>query len=180
MDQYISMHHSQHPLSLDYRRARLRPIFQRGAAVYLYQLLIAPIAPAARMKSLPAPLVVAIGAAAGGALRQLLLSTAIPSARRLPPSLASRTPFLAPHWRVAAINAVGSAALVRARRASPPLRPHTALLVGAGVCGGFTTFSTFAVEAARLASERGALFAGGYVVVANVAALVAVLAAGGV
>lgn len=127
--------------------------------------------------AVPPPLIVALGAAVGGAFRQVALTISIPTKPRPGPSI--RKSLLASHWRVAMINVAGSAILVRAQRARPPLRRQSALLVGAGFCGGFTTFSTFAVEAARLSRERGARYAGAYVVVANVAALIAVAISGG-
>ena len=55
-------------------------------------------------------------------------------------------------WPTALINIVGSFALgliiVACRE-----RPGLLLLLGAGLCGGFTTFSTFGVETARLLAD---------------------------
>jgi CrcB protein len=60
---------------------------------------------------------------------------------------------------------------------SPWLRPFLAV----GVLGGYTTYSTFAVEAVRLTDDGRAVLAAGYVlasVLAGVAAVVAGLLAG--
>lgn len=82
------------------------------------------------------------------------------------------------------INVVGSLLLgllvgVTARRAGTPRLVRPAL--GTGVLGGFTTFSTFAVEADRLLSTGHAATAAGYLaatLVAGAAAAAVGLAAG--
>lgn len=110
------------------------------------------------MALLPTPAIaVALGAAAGGLARHVL-STGAPAS----------------HWRVLAINAAGSALLARVRILS--LGPRIALLVGTGFCGGFTTFSTFAVDAASLARSHGRAYAAAYVLATNAIALLAVYA----
>ena len=66
-------------------------------------------------------------------------------------------------------------ALVTARRQHPVLRP----VLGTGVLGGFTTFSTYAVQGRSLLGEErlglAALYLGGTLVGAVLAALVGVL-----
>lgn len=47
------------------------------------------------------------------------------------------------------------------------ISPHTALFWKTGVCGGFTTFSTFSLEAVSLL-ERGAYWAGGLYIALSV------------
>ncbi len=103
--------------------------------------------------------IVSIGAAFGGAVRHVALT---------------RSPAPGP-WRVVLVNAVGSAALARSRGLG--LGPRTTLLFGSGFCGGFTTFSTFAVTAVDVARREGAAKAILYVTLANVAAGLAALAA---
>lgn len=44
------------------------------------------------------------------------------------------------------------------------LHPHMRLLLGTGLCGGFTTYSAFAVESALLLENREPLIMGTYVV----------------
>ena len=76
---------------------------------------------------------VAVGGAAGAVVRWALLAAATPP--QFP-------------WPTLLINLVGCGLLgiLIGRRA----RPSTLLLVGTGLCGGLTTFSTFAVEVADL------------------------------
>jgi fluoride exporter len=65
-------------------------------------------------------------------------------------------------WHTFAINVVGSLVL-GVVVATCKDRPACVLFLGVGVCGGFTTFSTFSVETlAMLEKERG-LAAVGYV-----------------
>ena len=76
---------------------------------------------------------VAVGGAAGAVARWALLAAATPP--QFP-------------WPTLLINLVGCGLLgiLMGRRT----RPSTLLLVGTGLCGGLTTFSTFAVEVADL------------------------------
>lgn len=76
---------------------------------------------------------VAVGGAAGAVARWALLAAATPP--QFP-------------WPTLLVNLVGCGLLgiLMGSRA----RPSTLLLVGTGLCGGLTTFSTFAVEVADL------------------------------
>lgn len=66
-------------------------------------------------------------------------------------------------WSTLLVNTVGAAALVLlvARRPSPQAR----LLLGTGLLGGFTTFSTFVVDAVLIAEGGAPLRAAAYVLV---------------
>jgi CrcB protein len=65
-------------------------------------------------------------------------------------------------WGTLAINVVGSAALGGLLGSSPD--PSTANVIGTGLLGGFTTFSTASLESAALALERRRVAALGYAV----------------
>lgn len=72
-------------------------------------------------------------------------------------------------WSTLLVNALGAAALVllAGRRPSPQAR----LLLGTGLLGGFTTFSTFAVDAVLIADQGALLLAATYVLVGVVTLL---------
>ena len=78
-------------------------------------------------------------------------------------------------WPTLAINVVGSLALgvlagaTFGRDQTPPLVP----VLGTGLLGGFTTFSTFSVEAAQLLRDGRTGAAAAYVLVSVVGGLVA-------
>ena len=76
-----------------------------------------------------------------------------------------------------AVNVAGCAAIgvlsVLAAKAAPPT-PRLLLFLKTGVCGGFTTFSTFALESATLVKSGHALAAAAYIAL-SVAAGVAVI-----
>lgn len=84
-------------------------------------------------------------------------------------------------WPTFAINVAGSA-LLGVLVALCKDRPTLLLFLGTGVCGGFTTFSTFSVETVRLLEghrpDLALLYAGSSVVVAVAAAYLAMLAFG--
>lgn len=105
-------------------------------------------------------LVVGAGAAAGGMLRHTISSSSHITAR---PS--------GKLWSIAIINITGSAALAAVACAAP-LHPRGRLLLGTGMCGGFTTFSTFAVDVVGLVEAQRFATAGAYVAVNNIGSLV--------
>jgi CrcB protein len=88
------------------------------------------------------PLLVALGAAVGAPLRFAVASAL--DAERFPRG-------------TLAVNVVGSflLGLLVAAGASG----HWAALLGTGFCGGFTTYSAFAVQTHRLGWRRGAAYA---------------------
>ena len=96
-----------------------------------------------------------IGAAAGGCFRPALAT-------------ASQRRGWQP-WGTALINVGGSFAL-GALVANQHASSRTRLLLGTGFCGGFTTFSTFSVEAVTLL-ETSVARAGLYVIGTNLGCL---------
>ncbi|MFL0711350.1 MAG: fluoride efflux transporter FluC [Microcella pacifica] len=82
-------------------------------------------------------LAVAVGGALGAVLRQLT-SVILAGRGRIP-------------WGVLVVNVVGS--FVAGVALGAPLDPTVQLIIVSGVCGGLTTFSTFAVETIQLVSE---------------------------
>ncbi|MFG2096073.1 fluoride efflux transporter CrcB [Streptomyces sp. NPDC048612] len=82
-------------------------------------------------------------------------------------------------WGTFAVNAVGSLilGLLTGAAAAGAAGPHLRLLLGTGLCGALTTYSTFSYETLRLAADgaRGAAAANA---VASVAAGVAAAFAG--
>lgn len=82
-------------------------------------------------------LAVAVGGALGAVLRQLT-SVSLAGRGRIP-------------WGVLVVNVVGS--FVAGLALGVPLDPTVQLVIVSGVCGGLTTFSTFAVETIQLVSE---------------------------
>ena len=66
-------------------------------------------------------------------------------------------------WGTFGINVVGSFVLGVVATACAD-RPGWRALLGVGVCGGFTTFSTFSVETLDLLREERYAVAGGYVI----------------
>lgn len=57
------------------------------------------------------------------------------------------------------------------------LSPHIALMLRVGVCGGFTTFSTFAYESAELIKNGHIMLAFAYICLSMVLGIAAVFAA---
>ena len=82
-------------------------------------------------------LAVAVGGALGAVLRQLT-SVSLAGRGRIP-------------WGVLVVNVVGS--FIAGLALALPLDPTVQLILVSGVCGGLTTFSTFAVETIQLVSE---------------------------
>jgi len=102
--------------------------------------------------------VVALGSAVGGALRYGV-------ARLLPHEPGEAFP-----WGTLLVNVTGSLAIgVIAALATPGLREppildaRARLLLATGICGGYTTFSTFSLEAEALLSSGRGLAAAVYV-----------------
>lgn len=86
---------------------------------------------------------VMIGGACGSALRYVTGLVLPPSQGAFP-------------WSTFTVNIIGSFALgllVGASLTSTSLSRSMMLLLGTGICGGFTTYSAFAVESALLAQE---------------------------
>ena len=79
-------------------------------------------------------LTVAVGGALGAVLRQLT-SVSLAGRGRIP-------------WGVLVVNVVGS--FVAGLALALPLDPTLQLVIVSGLCGGLTTFSTFAVETVQL------------------------------
>ena len=53
-------------------------------------------------------------------------------------------------WQTLGINVVGSFALGALTARAQLINPKLSLFLGTGVCGGFTTYSTFSVDSVRL------------------------------
>ncbi|MFD0368235.1 fluoride efflux transporter CrcB [Streptomyces sp. NPDC059071] len=110
---------------------------------------------------------------------------ALGAAARYAATLAWPTPAGAFPWTILTVNAAGCAFLgalmvVATETASPPhplLRPF----LGTGVCGGFTTFSTYTLDTQRLLATgdapRALLYLGGTAVTALAAVWAGVVAA---
>jgi fluoride exporter len=78
------------------------------------------------------------------------------------------------------INVAGAFAIgliVAAAAKSGSLSPRMVLMLKVGVCGGFTTFSTFAYETASLINSGSHFAAGCYAVLSVVLSVLAVFAA---
>ena len=66
--------------------------------------------------------------------------------------------------------------MLAALTASSNLRPRTKLLFGTGLCGAFTTYSTFAVDFVAMAEARELARAATYVGLSNVGSIGAAFA----
>ncbi len=111
-------------------------------------------------------LAVLLGGAAGAAARYLLDSWVKSlTGGRLP-------------WATLGINVLGSFVLgvVAAAQAHGHLGGTGYALLGVGLCGGFTTFSTFSVEIVELTQRRAGRSAIGYLVASLVLGLLAATA----
>lgn len=99
-------------------------------------------------------LLVALGSALGGVVRAVL-SQLIPAAKGFP-------------WATLTINVTGSLLIglfsgLLTHLADGGLSPMLRALLVVGLCGGFTTFSTFSNETFRLLESSHYLSAAGYV-----------------
>ncbi|CAJ1415220.1 unnamed protein product [Effrenium voratum] len=110
-----------------------------------------PTAPKARQRALPAAAAVCVGGGVG-ALCRFTIS-----------KLAARGAV----WTTLFINWLGCILLALTSRCPSNLRP----LLGTGFCGGFTTFSTFALEAVELLRQSRYATAAGYVLLSNLGGL---------
>ena len=113
---------------------------------------------------MPILLAVAAGSATGGVARYLMTG-----------ALQSGTRGAFPIGTLA-VNILGSfilGAVARYAVMNPGFSPELRVLLGAGFCGGFTTFSTFSVETLELMQAGDYPRALGYVGVSVVASLAA-------
>ncbi|MEE2037031.1 CrcB family protein [Nocardiopsis sp. CT-R113] len=102
-------------------------------------------------------LLVVLGAAVGAPAR-FLVDLAVQSRHD--------TPF---PWGTLCVNLTGC--LILGALSALPLPREAMALLGAGLCGALTTYSTFAYEAYRLAATGERLYAGLYVAVSLTAGL---------
>lgn len=81
-------------------------------------------------------------------------------------------------WGTLTINIVGSFVLgwVMRYALAVPMRPDTRTFLTVGICGGFTTFSTFSYETVMLLRDGQWLRAGSYVAASVLLGLAGVLA----
>lgn len=109
-------------------------------------------------------LAVAAGSATGGVARYLVSG-----------ALQSRTPGAFPIGTLL-VNILGSFILglvARYAAMNPSFSPEVRVLLGAGFCGGFTTFSTFSVETLELMQGGDYGRAAGYVAISIVVSIAA-------
>ncbi|MDK3255227.1 fluoride efflux transporter CrcB [Blastococcus capsensis] len=81
-------------------------------------------------------------------------------------------------WATLLVNLTGClllGALLAALAARSPEPPWVRPFLGIGVLGGYTTYSTFAVEVVRLAEDGSSLAAAGYVLASVVGGIAAVV-----
>ena len=104
------------------------------------------------------PLLVALGAALGAPLRYAVAT-----------SFDGRHPL---HLGTLAVNVVGSFLL--GLFSALALSDHALALLGVGFCGGFTTYSAFAVQTHQLGPRTGAAYAVGTIGLALAACAVGV------
>ncbi|MGW7821187.1 fluoride efflux transporter CrcB [Streptomyces puniciscabiei] len=78
-------------------------------------------------------------------------------------------------WGTFLVNVTGSLilGLITGAAAAGALGPHPQLLLGTGLCGALTTYSTFSYETLRLTEAGSGLYAAANVVVSLVAGLAA-------
>lgn len=131
-----------------------------------------PGAPRPNLKGRPAMLLLnclAVGAGGfvGSVLRYLV--------GLIPLGASAGFPFKTLAINVAGAFAIGVICALAGRQA--PLDPHLVLLLKVGVCGGFTTFSTFALEASDLIGAGQWPLAAAYAVTSVVLSIAAVFGA---
>ncbi|MET9951533.1 fluoride efflux transporter CrcB [Streptomyces sp. NPDC006339] len=106
---------------------------------------------------------------------------ALGAAARYAATLAWPTPAGAFPWTILTVNATGCAALgvlmVLATETLTPPHPLLRPFLGTGVCGGFTTFSTYALDTQRLLAAGDVPRALLYLAATALTALAAVWAA---
>lgn len=109
---------------------------------------------------------VGLGGGAGAILRYLIGLVPLGSQGAFP-------------WKTLLINVAGSflIGLIAALAAKGTIAPRWELLLKTGVCGGFTTFSTFALESDQLMS-RGSFGAAAFYMAASLAAGILAVVAG--
>jgi len=113
-------------------------------------------------------LAILVGLAASvGALARYLLDQAV--SRRWESALP---------WGTFVVNVSGSfvLGLLTGLAAHQGLSAHVLTVLGTGICGGYTTFSTFSYESVRLAEDGSALAAAGNVLGSLAAGLLAAAA----
>ena len=101
-----------------------------------------------------------VGAISLGAGMGALLRHAVSSSFRL------RNARYGGYLGTLTVNIIGSFALGIIASASP-VKPRLKLLLGVGLCGGFTTFSSFAVDSIALFERESLSLACGYVTANN-------------
>ena len=112
-------------------------------------------------------LYVAVGGAVGSVLRYLVGLIKVSEATAFP----VKTLMI----NIAGSFLIGLIAALAGNR--PETDPNTVLLLKVGVCGGFTTFSTFALETADLLHNGKSVIAVLYVILSVLLSLTAVFAA---
>ena len=85
-------------------------------------------------------------------------------------SMRVRSPRHGGYFGTLNVNILGSFVL-GVIAASSPIAPRAKLLLGVGLCGGFTTFSTFAVDSIALFESGRASLAFGYITANNVGSI---------
>ena len=112
-------------------------------------------------------LVVAAGGAIGAVLRYLI--------GKLPIGIENGFPVKTFIVNIAGCFVIGLVAALAAKQLSD--NPRAVLLLKVGICGGFTTFSSFALETGSLMSKGSYLTAAAYVILSVVLGVAAVFTA---
>lgn len=113
-------------------------------------------------------LLVGIGGAAGAICRYLIGLIPLETSHGFP-------------VKTLVINVIGAflIGLISAAAEKHSLSPMLVLMLKTGVCGGFTTFSTFALETGQLMENGNTLYALGYVLASVIFSVAAVFFAQG-